>query len=446
MRKNSISALLAGLALFTVAFLVSRLQFFACPTIEISNDSGEYVGWINHYVSKGQLPPNNLIPLGYPLIITFLTSIYNSLYSIVYFQILCTFISFCIFLYGFWRYYDKLVYYVALACLCIYVQVPNSLYYDIYILTESLYNSTLVLLAAAFIYFVNAPGKRSNITLSLALALPILFRPTGIFTVVIFAFLLVYLVYTKRVAFLKAFAIPYLAVYLLLAVYSYISSGNALFFYTRMAMEYSTTQPVKLSVTDSINIAEFNKYTRAGRGVKQYGNYTYQSQVYTRIEEANEKYFERNFAHTNEWGCCSYERLDSTKTEKRQAIFKEFYDNGNVARLITREEQVKQTKLFKLYDFFQLLIINKLILNWAWVILMFIGFLAATGLFLFSNMKNNTALLVMLVVMINLGTFGAVLAGNHLPYPRYSYPAEFIFLLQLPLLIALIRERVHAVK
>ncbi len=446
MSKNSTPALIAGLVVFTIAFLVSRLQFFACPTIEISNDTGEYIGWINHFLSIGKLPPNNYIPIGYPVVINILTGLHNSLYSIVYFQIAVTFISFCVFLYAFWKFYDKLIFYVAVACLSIYVQVPNNLYYDIYLLSESLYNSTLVLLAAAMIYFVYEPGKRSNTFLSLALALPILFRPTGIFTIVIFGFVLVYLAYTRRTRFIKAFVIPYLAVYLVLAIYSQIASGNALFFYARMAMEYTPTKVTKLSVSDSIYTAEFHKLTRADRAFIQYKNYTYQSQMYTRIEEANQKYFERNFAHTSEWGCCSYEWLDSTKTAKREAIFKEFYDNEKMGYLTAREQSVKQTKLFKLYDVFQNLIIKKLILNWAWVALMFISFIVATGLFLFSNMKNGPALLLMLFIMINLGTFGAVLAGNHLPLARYSYPAEFIFLLQLPFLIALIRERTHAVK
>ncbi len=447
MRKNSSKTLIAGLLLFAVSFLISRVQFFACPVVEISNDTGEYVLWIDHFLAKGEMPPNNYIPIGYPIILKVLTTIHDSHYTVVAFQNIVTFLCFGLLIATVWRFYDKLIYFIAVGCVAIYVNIPNNLYYDIYILSESLYNSSLVLLVTAMVYFANTRNKKSSRLLSLALALPILFRPVGIFTIVIFVLLVIYLLLIKRKELVASFLTPYLVIFGSLSAYSLFVSGNPLFFYARAAAEYAEYKKPKVqSVTDSIYAAAFNKLTRFDRAVIQYKNYTTQSQMYTRIEETNDKYFERDFPHTNEYSCCHTGYLDSTKTTQRQIIFKEFYDTDKMSYLVAREKQVKQSRLFKLYDLIQNQIIKRIFLNQLWIALLFISFIAASLTFVLSGWQNTKAWLLMLIIMVNLGTIGAVLSGNHLPLPRYSYPGEFIFLLQLPFIIDLIRDRIYAFK
>jgi hypothetical protein len=447
MPKNSTKTLLGGLALFAIAFLISRAQFFACPTIEISNDSGEYIHWIDSYLNKGQLPPANFVPIGYPLIIKALTSVHDTLSTIVYFQILFTFFSFSILIYTVWRFYDKLIYFLFIGGVCIYVQVPNNLYFDSYIASESFYNSSLVLLFAAFILFIQKRDKKSALLLSIALAAPILFRPTGLFTIVILLFLSGYLVIINRKDLLPSFTLPFLALYFLLSVYSTLASKAPLFFAGRIAMEYAAVDSNSIvSASDSAYKAEFDKLTRADRAIIQYKNYCTQSQIYTRIDEANNKYFVRNFAHTSEFTCCNFEPIDSTKELERKQIFKEFYDTNRMSYLMDKEKSVKQSKLFKIYDLLQTKIIKRVFLSPFWILLMFASFVFAFAVTIYSKFNNLHALLLTLIIMINLGTMGVVIAGNHLPLLRYSYPAEFIFLLQLPFLIDLIRERINAIK
>ena len=253
-KPNKTNLLVAGLLLFAVAFLVSRFQFFACPTVEISNDSGEYISWIDTYIARGEMPPNNYIPIGYPLIIKGLTLLKDSIYAIVYFQIALTFISFCLLLFVVWRFYDKTIFYAALVCIALYVQIPNNLYYDIYLLSESVYNSSLVLLVAALIYFIQATDKKSAAYLSLALAAPILFRPTGIFTAVIFLLLLAYLVFEKRKDLMLHFIVPFSVIYLSLSVYCLVVSGTPNFIGGRAQAELNASKVLPAS-----NVADTTK-------------------------------------------------------------------------------------------------------------------------------------------------------------------------------------------
>lgn len=442
--KNSFNSLILGFCFFTVAFLISRAQFFACPTVEIQNDSGEYLYWIDAYIAKGEMPPINYIPIGYPLITKFLTLIHDSVYPIVYFQITLTFLSFFFLVYTLWSFYDKKIYYLTLFLACIYVQVPNNLFWDIYLMSESLYNSSLVLLAAAMVCFIHSPTKKSSTFFSLALALPVLFRPTGIFALIIFLFISGYILYKKQKELLLPFILPFTTIYLFLSVYSLIVSDEANFIAQRIADEYAPYTPQ--SKKDLISFITNKNTTKFNKTVTQYLNFTKQSQIYTRIDEANQKYFLRNFAHTNEWQCCYFGWIDSTMQKERKAVFKEFYNTDKMKYLISRETQFKKTFFFKLYDLFQLHFIKKIILRSFWILLMFVSFIFSACLFICSGFENKKALLLVLIIAINIGTMGVVIAANHMPMPRYSYPGEFIFLLQLPFLINLLSERINAIK
>lgn len=428
--KNTFNSLILGFCLFTVAFLISRAQFFACPTVEIHNDSGTYIIWIDGHLERGELPPANYIPIGYPLIIKAITLVKDSVYPIVFVQLLLTFLSFIMLLYTVWRFYDKVIYYTTLLCLIVYLQIPNNLYFDISITSESVYNSSLILLVTAIVTFFNSQSRRSAILLSIALATPVLFRPNGIYTIVILFLLISYLVLTNRKALLPALIFPFLSIYFLVSAYSYIATREPIFIGKRAAIE----------VTDEIR----DSITWFDKTVVLLENYTTQSQMYSRIDEMNTKYFVRNFAHTNEFSC--YYGIDSTKVRERKMIFKEFYDTDKMKYLLERERNVKKATWFKFYDLFEMLVIKKIFMNPFWIVVFFASALGSGVLLVTSKPKNDKAALLFIIILVNLGTTAVVIPANHMPLPRYSYPAEFMFLLQLPFLIDLIRQRKYAFK
>jgi len=448
--RNNYNSLILGLVLFSFAFLISRAQFFACPTVEIQNDSGEYVYWIDAYLSKGEMPPCNYIPIGYPVIVKALTLVKDSVYSIVFFQIALTFCSFSLLLFVVWRFYSKYIYWITVACIAVYVQIPNSLFFDIYLLSESCYNSTLVLLVAGLIAFFNQPTKKNSVLLSIALTAPILFRPTGAFTIVMFALTVLYLIRFNKREFLIAFFSPFLLVYFILSTYSLCVSGDPIFIgHSRITRAITNSQKneiqTPLTHQDSLFLP-LEKMNRWQRTLWLYANYTKQSQMYSRIEEANDKYFKRNFPKTNEWTCCYFGWIDTTMVKERKAVFKEFYYTDKMRYLADREQEVKKTKLFKLYDLFSNKIIKKLFLNFFWIALMFASLLFASVVLLQTKFNNYRAIILLFLVLINIGTYAPVIVAGFLPLPRYGYPAEFIFLLQLPFLIDLIQERRNAFK
>lgn len=443
--KNSYQALVGGIILFFVAFLISRAHFFYCPVVGISNDTGVYVYWFDEFLSKGELPPVNYIPIGYPLIIKILTTLKDSLYTIVYFQFFITFITFASLLAVVWRFYNKAIYFLTLFLVIVYVQVPNSVFYDINILSESLYNSSLVLLMAALIWFVNNPHKTSALFLSFVLAIPALFRPVGVFAIVIFLLIFLYLIIKKR-SLVLPFTFPLFLVFLVISIYSEAVSDNFFFVLRRANPEFGVsgnknTQATDLAVRVIKTSIQQEKFEKA---IIQYSNYTNQSQLYTKADEILERYFDRKYPYTNEWLCCDVFNIDSTKIFERKRIFKEFYDLNAMSFLRDKETQFKKTTFFKLYDLFQLYFIKKFILKPVWIILMFVAFVAGAIVFFTSKFTNKAAILLLLIIAINIGTMAILIIASHDPYPRYSYPSEFIFLLQLPFFIALISDRKNA--
>jgi hypothetical protein len=442
--KNKYTYLLLGFVLFSFAFLVSRAQFFACPTVEIQNDSGEYVYWIDAYLEKGQLPPNNFIPLGYPVIIKALTSIKDSVYPIIYFQFAFTLISFLVLLFTVWRFYDKTIYIATLLLLCVYVQVPNNLFWDMYIMSESVYTSSLVLLFASLIYFFNATEKKSAVWLSIFLALPILFRPSGIFCFIMLLGICMYLVLLKRKDLLMLLVAPFFIIYLSQSVYSFCATGQPFFLGNRIKMDMIDSLGKGVNAHEDSIFRKIERISYFDKIITTYKNYTNQSQIYTRIDEANQKYFVKNFAHTNQFGCVL--NIDSTKVRERKIIFKEFFDSDKMSYLIEREQDVKKTKWFKLYDAFVIYIVKKIFLNVIWVILLFVSLLVSVVLLIQSGFTNKAAWLLACIVAINIGSNLTIIFTSHLPYPRYSYPGEFIFLLQLPFLYHLLIQKTNAFK
>ncbi len=442
--KNKYTYLFLGFVLFSFAFLISRAQFFACPTVEIQNDSGEYIYWIDAYLEKGQLPPNNFIPLGYPIIIKALTSIKDSVYPIVYFQFAFTLFSFLVLLFTVWKFYDKRVYLSTLFLCCIYVQVPNNLFWDMYIMSESVYTSSLVLLFTSLVYFFNAPCKKSALTLSALLALPVLFRPSGIFCIILLAGISVYLVLLKRKELLVFLAAPFFAIYLSQSIYSFCATGQPFFLGNRIKMDMIDSLGKGVNAREDSIFRKIERISYFDKSVTTYKNYTTQSQIYTRIDEANQKYFVKNFAHTNQFGCVL--NIDSTKVRERKIIFKEFFDSDKMSYLIAREQEVKKTKWFKFYDVFVIYIIKKIFLNAFWVILLFVSLLVSVVLLIQSGLTNKGAWLLACIVAINIGSNLTIIFTSHLPYPRYSYPGEFIFLLQLPFLYHLLIQKKNAFK
>jgi len=442
--KSSRFFLIAGLVIFFVAFIISRLQFFACPTVEISSDSGEYMYWLDFYCNLGKLPPNNVAPLGYPIVIKLLTQIKDSVYPIVYFQITFTFLSFCVLLLTVWRFYNKVIYLLTLFLLCIYVQIPNNLFWDMYICSESIYTSNLVLVVSALAWFFNKPEKDNIILLSTLLAIPVVFRPSGIFCGVIFAAVILYLYVSKRKNLLAAFILPFSIVYASLCFYSWIASNDPIFIGKRVRMDISEPLGKGVNAHEDSIFRKIEDLSRIDKTITVYKNYTSQSQIYTRIEEANTKFFVRNYAHTNEFGCLL--NIDSTKIEERKKIFKEFFYTDKMKFLIEKEKHVKHQKWFKLYDVFVIYIVKKIFLSPVWIVLLFCSLIFSVCEMWTSKLQNTKAWLLALVISINIGSAAAIIFTQHLPYPRYSYPGEFIFLLQLPFLVDLVRNRINAFK
>ena len=212
--------------LFSIIFIFSRLISIFIPYVEITYDSLEYVNYIDKYTSKGFLPPVDFLPIGYPIIIKLLSLIHNSIFSIVFFQNIITYFAITLVIIATEKSYPRKSIFVVIP-FCIFVLSAKSLFYDITIITESLYTSSLIVVSAFLIFALNSLKKRDWILLSVSLFVPILFRPNGAFTIVIFIIIFLYCLFKIRSkAITISFALPYLILLLFLSTYSIFASNN----------------------------------------------------------------------------------------------------------------------------------------------------------------------------------------------------------------------------
>jgi hypothetical protein len=203
------------------AFLVPRLPFFWFnPNVEISVDSGSYI-WLARTIGAGTWPLFVLRTPGYPLLIRLVTCFSDRLLTIVYLQNLMSFLSSLALVYSVHRMRRPLALPAAIA-MSAFVGASQVLFYDISVLSESPYTST-VILAIACIFMGIAADRAVYFSLGSALmAFAIMIRPAGEFLAVIYGVILAGLLgcrFPRRDVL--GFAAPFIGLLLLLCAYNY---------------------------------------------------------------------------------------------------------------------------------------------------------------------------------------------------------------------------------
>ena len=421
--------------IFSLIFIFSRLIILHIPYVEITYDSLQYVNYIDSYIAKGVFPPVDYLPIGYPIFIKLVSFIHNSAFFIVFAQTFITGLA-CIFLIiATEKRYPLKSLWIVLP-LSIFVLSAKNLFYDITLTTESLYVSSFIIVIGFIILSLDSSKKRHWIGLSISLFFPLLFRPNGILTVVLF---LVILVFTfakiKNKSLIISFTIPYVMLLLMLALYSIFASES-----------FTITSPSRIK--DEMNMRsgmsegsqiEFDKECYCiekpsfRKMVKQYYFFKGFHTFNPKLKNIYEKYHDFNWPINLNMGPPgkTYEiDMNKAATEKeKQNTFKEFYRKSYAESVEIKANAYRKTIFFKLYDYYQMHIHRNIFSSLLWPIIFFISFFIGLIQFIRSKLTNKDYLILILLCSINIGTNLIHVITTHRTLARYEYPGEFLYYL-----------------
>lgn len=234
---------------FVIPFIITRLPFFLhYPCVSIDPDYLHYYMIVDQ-INKGLFPTFIIRTPGYPIFLKMIFTFFNHNMAVVFMQnILSLFVGLFFIFIIFKVYTNRFKYLPLLAAIgmAAFISSSNHLIADTTLLTESLFVNSIILFFSLFILALHRKKNRLWVLCSFIMAAVILIRPTGIFLVLIFLIILVFLfvrgmpppagqssgdLFFHR--FLKvikkkevlSFSLPFIGILFLLSVYNYFTIG-----------------------------------------------------------------------------------------------------------------------------------------------------------------------------------------------------------------------------
>jgi hypothetical protein len=207
-------------------FVVTRLPFFwYFPRVDLSQDSGLYLE-LARTMHEGKWPHFILRTPGYPLLVWLVTSFTDRWLAVIFVQNALSLLS-SLFLVLSVRRLSRSLALPATLAMCGYLGSSQVLFYDISLISDSLYTNT-VILSVSLLFLAFAVERAALFSFaSASMALAIFVRPAGTYFMVIYALVLAYLLWNRlpRRAVL-GFAAPFPALLLALCAYNYATIGQ----------------------------------------------------------------------------------------------------------------------------------------------------------------------------------------------------------------------------
>jgi hypothetical protein len=212
--------LLLALLLLAV-FMLSRLPFFwYYPSARLAQDTTWYLEIVTT-IRGGHWPRFTYRPPGYPLLFWFVTLFTDRWIAVIYAQNLLSYASSLFLVYSVRRYRASLALPATLA-MCGFLGSSQVVLYDVALLSDSLYTSSVITAVALLLLAFRGFGPFPLAIASAAMAWCILVRPSGEYFIVIYAIVLAYLVWQRQpVLSVVAFSLPFPALVLALCAYNY---------------------------------------------------------------------------------------------------------------------------------------------------------------------------------------------------------------------------------
>jgi hypothetical protein len=220
---------LALAAILLAVFAVTRIPFFWYgPGVSFSQDSGGYLHLVD-LMRAGKWPPFVIRTPGYPVLVWMVTSVVDRWAALILVQNLLSLASALGAAYSVQRLRRPLALPATLA-MCGYLGSSQVLFYDISILSDSLYTSLAILSFAFLVLAYAEDGARAFLMASAAMAMAVLVRPAGAYFMVIYAVVLGQLLWTgRRRRAVLGFLLPFPVLILGLCAYNLATTGKFIF-------------------------------------------------------------------------------------------------------------------------------------------------------------------------------------------------------------------------
>lgn len=438
--------LAAALGIFCLAYFFSRASFFICPLVDWTSDSFGYMTCIERMLKGEPGVGISVFYLGYSAFVYLLLKMHDSIYSVVIAQHAFTFLSGIFLVYSTYRYYGLLSVGVA-GGLAIFTLLSYNSYYDSYILTESIYTSSLILIFSLGICSIHSRSKITWSLFSLATFIPVIIRPSGIFAAMIFLFVTLFLLLNRKQygTVIKGYVLPFTLLCIALAVINFFvldHVGDASSAHVSQELNYESSASKRPA---EFQRASFSKAVRHYSWIKEYQRadkhkklvyqkffewnwptnlqYAHPDSLYKIKERINYRFFQK-------------EHIDAEQLKKD--VFKEFYYPDKIAPLKDKYRYLTSSLVYRMYDWFEIRICEPLFRNTIWVYLFFIAFLISLFFLVKSGFSDTLAFCMVLLGLINIGHNLLHILVAHRTLPRYEYPIEFTYYVAaafLPLLL-----------
>jgi len=207
-------------------FLVTRLPFFwYYPRAALALDSQSYLDVANT-MRAGHWPLFIFRTPGYPVLIWMVTSIVDRWLAVILVQNVLSLLSSLAVVYSVHRLRRPLALPAALA-MCGFIGSSQVLIYDTSMLSDSLYTSTVILVVAS-LFMAFATGRAAWFAATSAMmAVSILVRPAGAYFAVIYAMIVLFLLWNRwRPAAAVGFLVPFPALLMGLCTYNKATIGQ----------------------------------------------------------------------------------------------------------------------------------------------------------------------------------------------------------------------------
>ncbi len=214
-------------AILTIGFWVFRLPLLlVTPFVRFDPDSFQYAN-VAYRMSLGQWPDFGFLPPLYPVFLYVTQRLGLTAFDVALLQMVVGYVAGMVLVHTAMRWSVWSGWLLSMLLFFYFGAFRSVWFQDMTLLTESLYSTSLLLIAAALLHAIRTDRRAAWVAVSILLSIPLLLRPHGIFIV---AFLGVALV-LQRLVSVRFYALallgPFASLVLLMGIYGWAISGEA---------------------------------------------------------------------------------------------------------------------------------------------------------------------------------------------------------------------------
>ena len=405
-------------AYFTISFLLFKIPNFY-------DDTFQYYQLVDLIKSFNLQEIKNLqweLPVGYPLFLIIIDSIFHSAQATILIQIFLSCFAIFFLTITIFKYYKK--YALLFAFVFSFVAIDGwGALYDKAFLPDSIYRVFILLLVAFIIKLINNINYKNALFVALFIFLTAITRANGPFIYFVFPFILAFLIYNKQKNILIIYSSTFIILNLFWCVYNFKTQDIFMFSYvSRFNQEFKepTTQDKSINNNEEkiLNIKKAayiyqlnNRYVFYPHYNFEFWNYWFYSATRDSIELYNKK------------GIIKFS--DSRIKE----VYKEYYDKNYSNKALNGK---------KIYNYFPnktniilkriMLIMRNFYKNILFLLLYYTSLPYFLFMFFKSKFKDNISIIGLIVFLIHILSLGVLVIMSALCFSsgnRYEYVTSF---------------------